>query len=139
MKSTTKKISLLLALCIALSMLLCACGGSSDDAVDVEEAIKGTWTLTTIVDSDGTEYTVEEYCASKGVDASGVEATYTFEDDGKGNVAVGGIPVEATYTVDGNTVNMTVNDQTSAMNFDSENNQLTYEDANTGTKSIFTK
>lgn len=140
-----KKLSILVVLCLSMVMIFSGCGksnstgASNDSSVDTEAAIKGAWVLTTICDADGNEQTLDEYCASKGVDAAGLKATYTFEDGGKVTADIGGIGTEGTYAISGTKVNVKFTSGEAAMELDTENNTLTASDANTGMKSVFKK
>ena len=101
-----KGLVLLLALCLVGSFAMYGCGSddkssskadssasdtvdkSSDDSENSDDDtqvadITGEWVLDQIVDADGNSQTLEEYCADKGVDSSGVDVTYTFSEDGR--------------------------------------------------------
>lgn len=103
------------------------------------EAVVGSWTLTSIISAEGESQTLEEYCAAQGVDVSGMSCNYTFTEDGKVTAEIGGIAAEGTYTVDGTTLTATFETGSSPYEFDAEAGTLTAVDANTGIKSIMTK
>ena len=134
-----KGLVLLLALCLVGSFAMYGCGSddksssksdtgvsdtadkTSDDSDSLDDSdadaqtadITGEWVLDAIVDADGNSQTLEEYCAAQGVDTQGLDATYTFEEDGTVVGAVGGIGVEGTYEFDGEKVTSTINNSTS--------------------------
>lgn len=136
MKKSISKISLILALCMAVSMVLCACGGSSGSA-DLSTEIIGDWTLTSITDAEGNSQTLAEYCAAQGVDSGSMEAVYSFADGGVVTASIGGIGVEGTYSIDGNTVNMSFDSGDTALEY--SNGTLNASDAASGMSSVFTK
>ena len=123
-----KGLVLLLALCLVGSFAMYGCGSddkssskadssasdiadkSSDDSKNSDENsdddtqvadITGEWVLDQIVDADGNSQTLEEYCAAKGVDSSGVDVTYTFSEDGTLVGAVGGVGVDVHLVMSG--------------------------------------
>lgn len=123
-----KKLALLLAVSLLALGLMTGCGDSSDEVAD----ISGEWKLATIENANGEKQTLEEYCASVGVDTEGVEAIYEFDGDKKVNASIGGIGVDGTYTFDGSVVTATFEGSEVKMNYDKENDYLYASDANTG-------
>ena len=101
--------------------------------------ITGEWVLDQIVDADGNSQTLEEYCAAKGVDSSGVDVTYTFSEDGTLVGAVGGVGVEGTYEFDGSTVSCTISDATSNFDYNADDDTISYSDENTGLSSVLVR
>ena len=161
-----KGLVLLLALCLVGSFAMYGCGSddkssskagssasdtadkSSDDSENNDENsdddtqvadITGEWVLDQIVDADGNSQTLEEYCADKGVDSSGVDVTYTFSEDGTLVGAVGGVGVEGTYEFDGEKVACTIDGSTSAFNYNADDDTLFYSDENTGVTSVLVR
>lgn len=157
-----KGLVLLLALCLVGSFAMYGCGSddkssskadssasdtadkSSDDSKksddDTQVAdITGEWVLDQIVDADGNSQTLEEYCAAKGVDSSGVDVTYTFSEDGTLVGAVGGVGVEGTYEFDGSTVSCTISDATSNFDYNADDDTISYSDENTGLSSVLVR
>lgn len=110
-----------------------------EDQADLSTEIIGSWTLSKIISADGTEQTLEEYCAAQGVDASGMQATYTFNEGGSATADIGGIGTELTYEVSENTVTYTVTSTgaTATMTYDGDS--LSYTDESTGMTSVCTK
>ena len=164
-KVSIKGLVLLLALCLVGSFAMYGCGSddkssskSSDssvsDSADKETAdaddsasdddtqvadITGEWVLDQIVDADGNSQTLEEYCADKGVDSSGVDVTYTFSEDGTLVGAVGGVGVEGTYEFDGSTVSCTISGTTSNFDYNADDDTISYSDENTGLSSVLVR
>lgn len=157
-----KGLVLLLALCLVGSFAMYGCGSddkssskadssasdtadkSSDDSKNSDDDtqvadITGEWVLDQIVDADGNSQTLEEYCAAKGVDSSGVDVTYTFSEDGTLVGAVGGIGVEGTYEFDGSTVSCTISDATSNFDYNADDDTISYSDENTGLSSVLVR
>lgn len=156
-----KGLVLLLALCLVGSFAMYGCGSDdkssskadssasdtadktsddSEDSDDVEEVdITGEWVLDQIVDADGNSQTLEEYCADKGVDSSGVDVTYTFSEDGTLVGAVGGVGVEGTYEFDGSTVSCTISGTTSNFDYNADDDTISYSDENTGLSSVLVR
>ena len=157
-----KGLVLLLALCLVGSFAMYGCGSddkssskadssasetadkSSDDSEnsdnDTQVAdITGEWVLDLIVDADGNSQTLEEYCADKGVDSSGVDVTYTFSEDGTLVGAVGGVGVEGTYEFDGSTVSCTISGTTSNFDYNADDDTISYSDENTGLSSVLVR
>ena len=156
-----KGLVLLLALCLVGSFAMYGCGSDdkssskpdssasdtadktsddSEDSDDVEEVdITGEWVLDAIIDGEGNSQTLEEYCADKGVDSQGVEATYTFDEDGTMVGAIGGIGVEGTYEFDGEKVACTIDGSTSAFNYNADDDTLFYSDESTGMTSVLVR
>lgn len=161
-----KGLVLLLALCLVGSFAMYGCGSddkssskaassasdtadkSSDDSENSDENsdddtqvadITGEWVLDQIVDADGNSQTLEEYCAAKGVDSSGVDVTYTFSEDGTLVGAVGGVGVEGTYEFDGSTVSCTISDATSNFDYNADDDTISYSDENTGLSSVLVR
>lgn len=157
-----KGLVLLLALCLVGSFAMYGCGSddkssskadssasdtadkSSDDSEnsdnDTQVAdITGEWVLDQIVDADGNSQTLEEYCADKGVDSSGVDVTYTFSEDGTLVGAVGGVGVEGTYEFDGSTVSCTISGTTSNFDYNADDDTISYSDENTGLSSVLVR
>lgn len=156
-----KKIALILSLCMVSAWAFCGCGESEEssstaesvaeesvdeaadeDAADEEVAdITGDWTLRLINDADGNSYTLEEYAAEQGIDATGMEATYTFADDGTAVGSIGGIGVDCTYEFDGETLLLTVteNDTTSELTYSPDEDYLIAVDTASGMSSVFTR
>ena len=161
-----KGLVLLLALCLVGSFAMYGCGSddkssskadssasdtadkssndsensdeNSDDDTQVAD-ITGEWVLDQIVDADGNSQTLEEYCADKGVDSSGVDVTYTFSEDGTLVGAVGGVGVEGTYEFDGSTVSCTISDATSNLDYNADDDTISYSDENTGLSSVLVR
>ncbi len=161
-----KGLVLLLALCLVGSFAMYGCGSddkssskadssasdtadkSSDDSKNSDENsdddtqvadITGEWVLDQIVDADGNSQTLEEYCADKGVDSSGVDVTYTFSEDGTLVGAVGGVGVEGTYEFDGSTVSCTISGTTSNFDYNADDDTISYSDENTGLSSVLVR
>lgn len=157
-----KGLVLLLALCLVGSFAMYGCGSddkssskadssasdtadkTSDDSEnsdnDTQVAdITGEWVLDQIVDADGNSQTLEEYCADKGVDSSGVDVTYTFSEDGTLVGAVGGVGVEGTYEFDGSTVSCTISGTTSNFDYNADDDTISYSDENTGLSSVLVR
>lgn len=157
-----KGLVLLLALCLVGSFAMYGCGSddkssskadssasdtadkSSDDSENSDDDtqvadITGEWVLDQIVDADGNSQTLEEYCADKGVDSSGVDVTYTFSEDGTLVGAVGGVGVEGTYEFDGSTVSCTISDTTSNFDYNADDDTISYSDENTGLSSVLVR
>ena len=157
-----KGLVLLLALCLVGSFAMYGCGSddkssskatssasdtadktsddseNSDDDTQVAD-ITGEWVLDQIVDADGNSQTLEEYCADKGVDSSGVDVTYTFSEDGTLVGAVGGVGVEGTYEFDGSTVSCTISGTTSNFDYNADDDTISYSDENTGLSSVLVR
>lgn len=161
-----KGLVLLLALCLVGSFAMYGCGSddkssskaassasdtadkssndsensdeNSDDDTQVAD-ITGEWVLDAIIDGDGNSQTLEEYCADKGVDSSGVDVTYTFSEDGTLVGAVGGVGVEGTYEFDGSTVSCTISDTTSNFDYNADDDTISYSDENTGLSSVLVR
>lgn len=157
-----KGLVLLLALCLVGSFAMYGCGSddkssskadssasdtadktsddseNSDDDTQVAD-ITGEWVLDQIVDADGNSQTLEEYCAAKGVDSSGVDVTYTFSEDGTLVGAVGGVGVEGTYEFDGSTVSCTISGTTSNFDYNANDDTISYSDENTGLSSVLVR
>lgn len=157
-----KGLVLLLALCLVGSFAMYGCGSddkssskatssasdtadkssndseNSDDDTQVAD-ITGEWVLDQIVDADGNSQTLEEYCAAKGVDSSGVDVTYTFSEDGTLVGAVGGVGVEGTYEFDGSTVSCTISGTTSNFDYNADDDTISYSDENTGLSSVLVR
>lgn len=157
-----KGLALLLALCLVGSFAMYGCGSddkssskaessasdtadkSSDDSENSDDDtqvadITGEWVLDQIVDADGNSQTLEEYCADKGVDSSGVDVTYTFSEDGTLVGAVGGVGVEGTYEFDGSTISCTISDTTSNFDYNADDDTISYSDENTGLSSVLVR
>lgn len=157
-----KGLVLLLALCLVGSFVMYGCGSddkssskadssasdtvdkSSDDSENSDDDtqvadITGEWVLDQIVDADGNSQTLEEYCADKGVDSSGVDVTYTFSEDGTLVGAVGGVGVEGTYEFDGSTISCTISDTTSNFDYNADDDTISYSDENTGLSSVLVR
>lgn len=157
-----KGLVLLLALCLVGSFAMYGCGSddkssskadssasdtadkSSDDSENSDDDtqvtdITGEWVLDQIVDADGNSQTLEEYCADKGVDSSGVDVTYTFSEDGTLVGAVGGVGVEGTYEFDGSTVSCTISGTTSNFDYNADDDTISYSDENTGLSSVLVR
>lgn len=157
-----KGLVLLLALCLVGSFAMYGCGSddkssskaessasdtaekSSDDSKNSDDDtqvadITGEWVLDQIVDADGNSQTLEEYCAAKGVDSSGVDVTYTFSEDGTLVGAVGGVGVEGTYEFDGSTISCTISDTTSNFDYNADDDTISYSDENTGLSSVLVR
>lgn len=160
-----KGLVLLLALCLVGSFAMYGCGSddkssskaassasdtadkSSKDSENSDENsddtqvadITGEWVLDQIVDADGNSQTLEEYCAAKGVDSSGVDVTYTFSEDGTLVGAVGGVGVEGTYEFDGSTVSCTISGTTSNFDYNADDDTISYSDENTGLSSVLVR
>lgn len=157
-----KGLVLLLALCLVGSFAMYGCGSddkssskaessasdtadkTSDDSEnsdgDTQVAdITGEWVLDAIIDGDGNSQTLEEYCADKGVDSSGVDVTYTFSEDGTLVGAVGGVGVEGTYEFDGSTVSCTISGTTSNFDYNADDDTISYSDENTGLSSVLVR
>lgn len=157
-----KGLVLLLALCLVGSFAMYGCGSddkssskadssasdtadkSSDDSKNSDDDtqvadITGEWVLDQIVDADGNSQTLEEYCADKGVDSSGVDVTYTFSEDGTLVGAVGGVGVEGTYEFDGSTVSCTISGTTSNFDYNADDDTISYSDENTGLSSVLVR
>lgn len=157
-----KGLVLLLALCLVGSFAMYGCGSddkssskaassasdtadkSSDDSKNSDDDtqvadITGEWVLDQIVDADGNSQTLEEYCAAKGVDSSGVDVTYTFSEDGTLVGAVGGVGVEGTYEFDGSTVSCTISGTTSNFDYNADDDTISYSDENTGLSSVLVR
>lgn len=157
-----KGLVLLLALCLVGSFAMYGCGSddkssskaessasdtadkSSDDSENSDDDtqvadITGEWVLDQIVDADGNSQTLEEYCADKGVDSSGVDVTYTFSEDGTLVGAVGGVGVEGTYEFDGSTISCTISDTTSNFDYNADDDTISYSDENTGLSSVLVR
>lgn len=157
-----KGLVLLLALCLVGSFAMYGCGSddkssskadssasdtadktsddseNSDDDTQVAD-ITGEWVLDQIVGADGNSQTLEEYCADKGVDSSGVDVTYTFSEDGTLVGAVGGVGVEGTYEFDGSTVSCTISGTTSNFDYNADDDTISYSDENTGLSSVLVR
>lgn len=157
-----KGLVLLLALCLVGSFAMYGCGSddkssskatssasdtadktsddseNSDDDTQVAD-ITGEWVLDQIVDADGNSQTLEEYCADKGVDSSGVDVTYTFSEDGTLVGAVGGVGVEGTYEFDGSTISCTISGTTSNFDYNADDDTISYSDENTGLSSVLVR
>lgn len=157
-----KGLVLLLALCLVGSFAMYGCGSddkssskadssasdtadktsndseNSDNDTQVAD-ITGEWVLDQIVDADGNSQTLEEYCADKGVDSSGVDVTYTFSEDGTLVGAVGGVGVEGTYEFDGSTVSCTISGTTSNFDYNADDDTISYSDENTGLSSVLVR
>lgn len=157
-----KGLVLLLALCLVGSFAMYGCGSddkssskaassasdtadktsddseNSDDDTQVAD-ITGEWVLDAIIDGDGNSQTLEEYCADKGVDSSGVDVTYTFSEDGTLVGAVGGVGVEGTYEFDGSTVSCTISGTTSNFDYNADDDTISYSDENTGLSSVLVR
>lgn len=157
-----KGLVLLLALCLVGSFAMYGCGSddkssskadssasdtadkSSDDSENSDDDtqvadITGEWVLDQIVDANGNSQTLEEYCAAKGVDSSGVDVTYTFSEDGTLVGAVGGVGVEGTYEFDGSTVSCTISGTTSNFDYNADDDTISYSDENTGLSSVLVR
>ena len=160
-----KGLVLLLALCLVGSVAMYGCGSddksssksdtgvsdtadkTSDDSDSLDDSdadaqvadITGEWVLDAIVDADGNSQTLEEYCAAQGVDTQGLDATYTFEEDGTVVGAVGGIGVEGTYEFDGEKVTSTINNSTSVFVYNEDDDTLSSSDENTGITSVMVR
>lgn len=157
-----KGLVLLLALCLVGSFAMYGCGSddkssskadssasdtadkSSDDSENSDDDtqvadITGEWVLDQIVDADGNSQTLEEYCADKGVDSSGIDVTYTFSEDGTLVGAVGGVGVEGTYEFDGSTVSCTISGTTSNFDYNADDDTISYSDENTGLSSVLVR
>nr|WP_300408478.1 DUF4923 family protein [uncultured Ruminococcus sp.] len=157
-----KGLVLLLALCLVGSFAMYGCGSddkssskadssasdtadktsddskNSDDDTQVAD-ITGEWVLDAIIDSEGNSQTLEEYCANKGVDSSGVDVTYTFSEDGTLVGAVGGVGVEGTYEFDGEQVACTISGTTSNFDYNADDDTISYSDENTGLSSVLVR
>lgn len=161
-----KGLVLLLALCLVGSFAMYGCGSddkssskaessasdtadkTSNDSENSDENsdndtqvadITGEWVLDAIIDGDGNSQTLEEYCADKGVDSSGVDVTYTFSEDGTLVGAVGGVGVEGTYEFDGSTVSCTISGTTSNFDYNADDDTISYSDENTGLSSVLVR
>ncbi|MCR4891338.1 MAG: DUF4923 family protein [Lachnospiraceae bacterium] len=109
-------------------------GSESAEAADAS-AIVGDWAMTTITDADGNSYTLEEYAKTQGVDASGLDATYTFNEDGTVVGAIAGIGVEGTYEFDGSQITVDFSEAGGTggeFTYDATNDVIYAEDANSG-------
>ena len=160
-----KGLVLLLALCLVGSFAMYGCGSddksssksdtgvsdtadkTSDDSDSLDDSdadaqvadITGEWVLDAIVDADGNSQTLDEYCAAQVVDTQGLDATYTFEEDGTVVGAVGGIGVEGTYEFDGEKVTSTINNSTSVFVYNEDDDTLSSSDENTGITSVMVR
>ena len=105
--------------------------GTTDETVS---ALSGSFVLSAILDTEGNEFTLEEYCTAQGLDAAGEAKTYTFYEDGTGVGQIGGTETEFTYTMDSATgaVTITIDEQPQAFTYNAEYDCLTVEDAETG-------
>lgn len=151
MKKSIRGLVLLLVLCLVGTFAMYGCGNddksssksdtsASDTADNTQEAdITGEWVLDAIIDGDGNSQTLAEYCAAQGVDSQGVEATYTFDEDGKMVGAIGGIGVEGTYEFDGEQVACTFNDTTTAFDYNADDDTLSCSDESTGITSVLVR
>lgn len=131
MKKKIGMIGVLMVLCMVMTTVFCSCSGG-----DLKTDIIGKWTLTSII-TDGKTQTLAEYCEEQGVDSMGMEATYTFAEEGVVTATMGGVDVEGTYTIDGSTVTVTFNETPSNLTYDA--GTLKAKDANTGIESVFKK
>ncbi len=158
-----KKIALIMALGLIATGALAGCGGSNESSSEAESSavvsvaedsatdsgeestdnssVVGNWTLSSIVSADGTSQTLEEYCAEQGVDSEGVQATYTFAEDGSAEASIGGIGTAMTYTFDGSTLTYTVTETgvEATMTYDADEDTLTSTDESTGVSSVCTR
>lgn len=95
-------VALFLVICMVVSFA--SCGGGS-----VEEEIIGTWIVdaekSDLGDMDGMEGMVEMI-------------TFTFEEDGKGNMAVLGQEMELTYEINGDAVSITIEGDAQEFKYD---------------------
>ena len=118
----TKLLSLAMALVLTLS--LTACGGSGGN-----DLAGTTWALSS--GSQGGVTIDQDTLESR----FGGSMTYTFEEDGTVVLALGGVSVEGTWTLDGSTVSLDIQGDTGTMTLDGDT--LTMEES--GVTVEFTK
>lgn len=116
-KTTSKLLSLLLALTLVLSLAACGGGGSSETT----DLTGTTWAL-----SGGSQGDTEvDKATLEGL--LGGEMTYSFEADGKLVMALNGVEVEGTWSQDGSTVTVDVQGDTGTMTLNGD--KLTIEES----------
>ena len=92
-----KKTIAILAACVLAASVFAGCGGNNNSSSAAEsttaaaeeattvaaaetenDGISGEWVTSAFVDAEGTEYSVADYAALNGVEASTLEITYAF-------------------------------------------------------------
>ena len=103
------------------------------------DGISGEWVTSAFVDAEGTEYSVADYAALNGVEASTLEITYAFDGNGKATCTGLGTTVEGTYTVDGTTVKTAFEGSSPEFTYSAENETLSVTDTATGVTTVMAK
>ena len=116
-KTTSKLLSLLLALTLVLGLAACGGGGGSETT----DLTGTTWAL-----SGGSQGDTEvDKATLEGL--LGGEMTYSFEADDKLVMALNGVEVEGTWSQDGSTVTVDVQGDTGTMTLNGD--KLTIEES----------
>ena len=108
-----KKTIAILAACVLAASVFAGCGGNNNSSSAAEsttaaaeeattvaaaetenDGISGEWVTSAFVDAEGTEYSVADYAALNGVEASTLEITYAFDGNGKATCTGLGTTVE---------------------------------------------
>ena len=111
-----KKTIAILAACVLAASVFAGCGGNNNSSSAAEsttaaaeeattvaaaetenDGISGEWVTSAFVDAEGTEYSVADYAALNGVEASTLEITYAFDGNGKATCTGLGTTVERVY------------------------------------------
>lgn len=145
-----KKISLLLAICIAMSATFCGCSQSANtdsgimgvsvaELEELESDIMGEWVFSAVEYPDGKIISFEEYCASQDLDIAQTQDSYTFNEDGTISRETGATEVEGTYEIDGASVKCVFSNEEIVMTYDENKGVLTTKNTDMGVKNIFIK
>lgn len=153
-----KKTIAILAACVLAASVFAGCGGNNNSSSAAEsttaaaeeattvaaaetenDGISGEWVTSAFVDTEGTEYSVADYAALNGVEASTLEITYAFDGNGKATCTGLGTTVEGTYTVDGTTVKTAFEGSSPEFTYSAENETLSVTDAATGVTTVMAK
>ena len=121
-----KKTIAILAACVLAASVFAGCGGNNNSSSAAEsttaaaeeattvaaaetenDGISGEWVTSAFVDAEGTEYSVADYAALNGVEASTLEITYAFDGNGKATCTGLGTTVEFTYSAENETLSVT--------------------------------
>lgn len=145
-----KKISFLVAICVAISTFFCGCTQSTDtdsgimgvsvaDVEDLESAIIGEWVFSAVEYPDGKIISFEEHCASQDLDIVQTQASYTFNEDRTVSKEIGVTEVDGTYEIDGASIKCVFLNEEIIMSYDVNKGFLTINDTDKGVKNIFIK
>lgn len=153
-----KKTIAILAACVLAASVFAGCGGNNNSSSAAEsttaaaeeattvaaaetenDGFSGEWVTSAFVDAEGTEYSVADYAALNGVEASTLEITYAFDGNGKATCTGLGTTVEGTYTVDGTTVKTAFEGSSPEFTYSAENETLSVTDAATGVTTVMAK